>query len=169
MRVIKLNKKYLQKAIDLTLKVFSDTKPEDFDYPPKWLRYSLENQMPYVSSLGYFIAVEKEKVIGITGLYELPEDKKEASWVAWFCIDPKARGKGLGNKLLNLMIEKAKKSGKKYLRLYTSSGPVEEIARNLYNKKGFIETKREKGKNYDKIYMELKLIGGLNKYEKEKV
>ena len=87
MKIIKLNKKYLQQAIDLTLKVFPDSKPEDFDYPEKWLKYSLENQMPYVTSLGYYTALEKEKVIGITGLYELPEDKKEANWLAWFCID----------------------------------------------------------------------------------
>jgi len=159
MKIIKLNKEYLQQAIDLTLNVFPASKPEDFDYPPKWLKYSLENQMPYVSSLGYYIAVEKEKVIGITGLYELPEDKEDANWLAWFCVHPSVRGKGFGSRLLNLMMEKTKKQGKKYLRLYTSSGPIEETVRKIYIKKGFIETKRERSvdNEHDKIYMELKI------------
>lgn len=57
------------------------------------------------------------------------------------------------------MIEKARKTNKKYLRLYTSSGPIEKTARILYEKRGFVITKIEKGadKGYDKIYMELKL------------
>ncbi|VVB78177.1 Uncharacterised protein [uncultured archaeon] len=46
MKIIKLNKKYLNQAIELTLKVFSDAKPDDFDYPPKWLKFSLENKIP---------------------------------------------------------------------------------------------------------------------------
>lgn len=159
MKIQKLSKKYLNQAIDLTLRVFTDTKPEDFDYPPKWLKYSIENKLPYVSSLGYFIAIEKEKVIGLAGLYELPQDNKESNWLAWFCVDPKFRGKGLGKRLLGLMIKKTKKSKKKYLRLYTSDGEIEKVARKLYEKLGFKETRRKKlpKKNETRIYMELKL------------
>ncbi|VVB78176.1 Acetyltransferase (GNAT) domain protein [uncultured archaeon] len=96
--------------------------------------------------------------MGITGLYELPEDEKEAYWLAWFCVDPEFRGKKLGSTLIDLMIKKAKE-GKTYLRLYTSSGPIEKTARALYEKRGFVTTKVEKGidNGYDKIYMELKL------------
>lgn len=54
MKIVPLNKKYLDQAINLTLKVFTDAKPDDFDYPEKWLRYSVANKKDsdYVSSLG---------------------------------------------------------------------------------------------------------------------
>ena len=108
------------------------------------------------------LLVENKKVIGITGLYTMPEDEKEANWVAWFCVEPDYRGKGLGSRLLDLMIEKSKKAGKKFLRLYTSDGEIEKEARELYKKSGFVTTKTKKieGENETKIYMELKLNSG---------
>ncbi len=57
------------------------------------------------------------------------------------------------------MISKTKKAGKKFLRLYTTSSEDRRIARVLYEKRGFVETKREKDKEHGgyTIYLELKL------------
>ncbi len=56
MRIISLSKKTLKEAIELTLRCFPDSKPDDFDYPGKWLPYSLKKKKEkdsYVSSLDY--------------------------------------------------------------------------------------------------------------------
>ena len=162
MKIVPLSKETLKQAIDLTLKSFLESKPEDFDYPEKWLKYSLEmkekQENKYVSELGYWVAIDNKKVIGISGLYSLPDDK-DANWLGWTCVDPEYRGKKIGGKLLDLMIEKARKNKKKFLRLYTDTRENERVARILYKKRGFVETKRKKDKVHggDIIYMELKL------------
>ncbi len=160
MKIVPLSKKTLNEAIALTLKCFPESRPDDWDYPEKWLKYSLEMKKNNKGiGVGYSVVVDKNKVVGISGLYYLPHDKKEAFWVAWTCVDPKYRGKKLGSKLLDLMIKRAKKSKKKFLRLYTDTRENERVARLLYKSRGFKEFKREKDKKHggEIIYMELRL------------
>ena len=112
------------------------------------------------SSLEYFVAVdETEKVLGTTGLYSRRNDEKVAYWLGWYCVDPKFRGKGIGSKLLDYTIKKAKERGKKYLRLYTSTSAGEEVAQQVYDRRGFRTIRREKIKNekYEIIFKELTL------------
>ena len=89
----------------------------------------------------------------------MPHDKKEANWLAWTCVDPEFRGKKIGAKLIDMMIEKSKKAGKKYLRLYTTDLEDQKVARVAYEKRGFLETKRERDKEHNcyTIYLELDL------------
>ena len=59
MEIVPLSKETLAQAIGLTLKVFRESKPGDFDYPPKWLKFSIENygnEHGYGYSLGYWVA-----------------------------------------------------------------------------------------------------------------
>jgi len=39
---------------------------------------------------------EANIVLGTSGLYRYKKDGDEVVWVAWFCVDPKARGRGIG-------------------------------------------------------------------------
>lgn len=161
MKIIPLSKARLKEAIELVLKCFPESKPGDYDSPEKWLIYSLEmkNKKSYVSYLGYWIVIEDGKVVAITGLYALPDDEKEANWLAWTCVDPKYRQRGIGGKLIDMMIKKARNAGKKFLRLYTDSRENEKVARIIYKKLGFIETRREKDREHGgyTIYLQLRL------------
>lgn len=119
-------------------------------------RKSPNNKVVWVK---YWVALEQKKVIGITGLYTLKDDEAEAYWLSWFCVDPVYRQKGIGNRLLDFAIRKAKAGSKRFLRLYTSpDDPNETAAQVLYEKKGFgitgIDGKRGK---YAIAYRELKL------------
>jgi ribosomal protein S18 acetylase RimI-like enzyme len=97
---------------------------------------------------------ETNAVLGTTGLYQYKRDAQEAMWVSWFCVDPKARGKGIGQKLIEHTICLAAQAGVQRLRLYTSTDPNEEAAQRLYEKNGFKEIRREKGLFGTKIFRE---------------
>lgn len=151
MKIEPLSKNTLSDVCKLTLKVFH-SKVSDEDYPPKWLKASLNpgaKDSPYsdldVKSLQYWVALNNNgEVIGVIGVYTLTYDYEEAYWVAWYCVDPKSRGKGIGKALLDFVVTKAKKDGKKWLRLYTSNDPNEKRANEMYNKLGFKPIKSKK-------------------------
>lgn len=75
-------------------------------------------------------------IVGTTGLYSLRRDCHEAVWLSWFCIAPEARGSGAGSRLLDFSIDRARATGRRFLRLYTSDDPNERAAQGLYDKKG---------------------------------
>ena len=89
--------------------------------------------------MGFWGAVKDgtDEIIATTGLYSYERDAEEAVWLAWFCVAPEERGSGLGSKMLDFSIERARDTGKQYLRLYTSDVPNEAAAQRLYEKKGF--------------------------------
>jgi GNAT superfamily N-acetyltransferase len=144
-----LSEESLQQASSLALKVFHSNS-NDEDYPPKWFKISLSDKKNEkmdldVTSIKYWVALDSnKKVHGIVGLYTLSYDEKEAYWLGWYLVDPKSRGKGIGKLLLESIIKKSKKQGKKYLRLYTSNDPNEKRANEIYDKLGFTPIKSEK-------------------------
>ena len=146
--IVPLSKETLPQASKLIDEVFRpDVK--DGVYPSKDLKSSLNlKSIPgfktELTSLNYWVALDKGKVVGITGCYTLIYDEKEATWLGWYCVGPKARGKGVGKLLLDFIITKSKREGKKYLRLYTSKDPNEKRANEIYDKLGFRLIKDEK-------------------------
>ena len=96
-------------------------------------------------------------LLGITGLYQYTCDATEAVWLAWFCVDPKARRKGIGSRLLDFSIEQAKRTGRQYLRLYTSDMSNEAAAQILYESRGLEIVARKWRLFYTVIYRELRL------------
>jgi GNAT superfamily N-acetyltransferase len=99
----------------------------------------------------YWVVLNLQKeVIGVTGLYQTPKDKKHAYWLDWTCVDPDIRGKGLGKQLLNFAIDRAKSYRIPYLRLYTSDLPDYAIAIRLYESLGFKLTSQKQEK-YNQI------------------
>lgn len=97
------------------------------------------------------------EICGTTGLYTCCKDEKEAMWLSWFCVPSSKRGKGIGKKLLEFSIEKAREHSKAYLRLYTTTDPNEAAAQVLYENYGFTKIKERKHLNWVKIERELKL------------
>ena len=93
-----------------------------------------------ITELRYWLTIDDSgKVVGTTGLYCYEIDKEETYWLGWFCVHPNARNQGIGTRLLQFSIEEAKKHGKKFLRLYTSTDPNESDAHKLYEKHKFIK------------------------------
>ena len=90
-----------------------------------------------LAKLEYFVAIDDASgdLAGVVGLYEKTIDPGNV-WLAWFFVDPNQRGKGFGEKLLRLTIDKARSYNYKALRLYTSTAPEELAAQNLYEKVG---------------------------------
>ncbi len=119
--------------------------------------------------INFWVALsEKKDILGTTGLYRYNKDKYEALWLAWFCVAPEARGKGIGKTLLAFSIREARKAGVRYLRLYTSDDPNERDAQFLYEKFGLKETERQRKLFYTKIYRELNLpLSCINNMAKE--
>jgi len=111
-----------------------------------------------VRTIKYWVVIEDSQVIGTVGMYEHVGDL-DSFWGGWMCVDPRYRRKGIGSKLLEFGIDLAKKAGKKYIRLYTSTDPNEAAAQILYDKRGFKEYKREPEPNtkYERIYKQLEL------------
>jgi len=167
MRIEPLSKRTLKGAMELLNRVFPvQTTEERSDF---WLPVSLDisklkkiarsDYDKNVDFLRYWVAIEKGRVIGTTGVYTLKKDRHEACWLSWFCVDPEYRGRGIGEKLLEFTIEKVRGMGKKFFRLYTSiNDPNEAAAQKLYGKKGLLVKKegKKRGK-YQIVYRELKL------------
>lgn len=111
--------------------------------------------------LQYYVTIDKgsNKVVGTTGLYAYTGDSNKRFGTGWFCVDPTYRGKGIGKLLLDFTIDKARKLKRKILHLWTSMDPIEQTANKMYEKRGFVITKRERlpDQQSDIIYMELKL------------
>lgn len=96
---------------------------------------------PYLKILTY---VEKDKVNGFL-LYSLIYDRIE---IEQFEVTTKERGKGIGNELLNYLIEKYKDNNIKNITLEVKEDNIAAI--NLYKKYGFKKVSTRE-KYYDGI------------------
>lgn len=161
MKIIPLSNSNIEEATTLTLKCFPWVQPDFDDYPPEVFKASLEpNKYKDVfkrlkeSDYEYYVLKNKNKIIGVTGLYTIKKDKREANWLGWTCINCKYQGKGIGKKLVEFIINKSKKKNKKYLRVYTNIDKV-----GFYEKLGFKKIKKPKKINkwYTRVDMELRL------------
>ena len=167
MRIEPLSKRTLRQAMELLNRVFPvQTSEERSDF---WLPVSLQfSKLPKlvrtsydknVSMLKYWVAVEKGRVVGTTGIYALRKDRNDACWLSWYCVDPEFRGRGIGEKLLDFSIRQARLRGKKFFRCYTSiNDPNEAAAQKLYEKKGLMVFRKgwKRGK-YQIVHRQKKL------------
>jgi GNAT superfamily N-acetyltransferase len=115
--------------------------------------------------LDFWGAIDQQTgtLLGTTGLYQYTCDAMEAVWLAWFCVHPDVRRKGIGSRLLDFSIEEAKRTGLQYLRLYTSDRPVEAAAQILYQSRGLEVTSKKWRPFHTIIYRQLRLDHDDNK------
>jgi len=109
--------------------------------------------------LDFWGAIDQQTgtLLGTTGLYQYTCDAKEAVWLAWFCVAPEVRRRGIGSRLLDFSIEEAKRTGLQYLRLYTSDRSNEAAAQILYESRGLEVTAKKWRPFYNIIYRQLRL------------
>ena len=109
--------------------------------------------------LDFWGAIDQQtgRLLGTTGLYQYTCDAAEAVWLAWFCVAPEVRRRGIGSRLLDFSIAEAKRTGLQYLRLYTSDRKVEAAAQFLYESRGLEVVARKWRPFHTIIYRELRL------------
>ena len=109
--------------------------------------------------LDFWGAIDRQTgtLLGTTGLYQYTHDATEAVWLAWFCVAPEVRRRGIGSQLLDFSIEQAKRTGLQVLRLYTSDRPNEAAAQVLYESRGLKIAAKKWRPLHTIIYRELRL------------
>jgi GNAT superfamily N-acetyltransferase len=158
----------LEQAINLVNKVFPNQNLFEnaslafrFSLKPNSIIAKIAFYIVGVTKVRYWVAVDdrSREVIGTTGLYCNKKDKDSVYWLGWTCVEPKARGQGIGGKLVDFCIEKTRAEGKKFLRLYTSTALNQATAQILYEKRGFRIVGESKiwGTKFKTLYRELEL------------
>ncbi|MCT4698803.1 GNAT family N-acetyltransferase [Tenacibaculum haliotis] len=91
----------------------------------------------------YFVIEHQNKVIGGVGFAGLPDFEETICELQKMYFLPIARGKGLGSKLINYCLSKAKAQG--YKQCYLETMPYMNAARALYAKNGFVNLEAPMG------------------------
>lgn len=86
----------------------------------------------YLKKSEVFTAVYKEEIISVVVLFPLSSDNLEIKNLA---VNPNLQGKGIGSFLIENVIQKAKDSGYKLVRIATANSSVRQL--QLYQKLGF--------------------------------
>jgi len=82
-----------------------------------------------------FTARDQEKIVGLASIYFQKLLSKKTSWVEDVVVDKNYQGQGLGKKLTEVLIAKAKELGVDNIDL--TSKPHRLAANNLYQKLGW--------------------------------
>lgn len=83
-----------------------------------------------------WVAVQNDQIVGCIGVIKRGKHKAQ---IRWFGVDIHLQGKGLGQRLLNTVIDFCKKQGYTDLDIWTIN--ILKSARHLYDKLGFVMTK----------------------------
>ena len=86
-------------------------------------------------SFRLFLAKEDESILGMVSLVLISIPTGSKSWIEDVVVEEKARGKGVGKKLVKYALEEAAKFGAKSVDL--TSRPTREAANQLYQSIGF--------------------------------
>lgn len=130
---------------------------EELSFPSPWSFQSFYNEIvsnPY----GYYIvAVENNKVVGYGGMWILFEE----CHITTIAVDPSRRRKGIGRKIMEHLIEKAKEQDVEWISLEVRVSNIP--AQNLYKSLGFevvgVRHKYYQPNNEDALIMRLLLRG----------
>ncbi len=118
----------------------------------------------------YWVALNDGKVIGFSGYYFDPHET-DAVWAGWAAVE---RSFGMlsakaANGLIAKVVYEGRKTGRKYLRLFTCDLPDKIMANKIYDKLGFEVYKT--GIDWDGveiIYKQLQIEFAYNKFEKKR-
>lgn len=91
----------------------------------------------------YFVIEHNNKIVGGAGYSKLDNFDGNICEFQKMYFLPIARGKGLGSKLIEHCLEKAKKDG--YEKCYLETMPYMDAARALYSKNGFVNLDKPMG------------------------
>lgn len=102
-------------------------------YADPSLDFMFENYT--TAKAAYFIIENNGKIIGGAGIAQLENESSEICELQKMYFLSEARGLGLGSKMMQLCLEKAKEFG--YGKCYLETMPYMEDAQKLYKKSGF--------------------------------
>lgn len=106
---------------------------ETFAFHFRCRRIGLDDGRTY-----YVVPAEKSGMQGIVGLHRYMWGPPENVWLAWFAVDPKLRGTGLGKILMEHVVQRASELGFARIYIETYSTPEFADARTFYQAKGFV-------------------------------
>lgn len=86
----------------------------------------------------YFVLAGEQGPKGIAGLHRYVWGPPENAWLAWFAVDPKSHGRGLGAFLIQAITRHATQLGYMKLFVETYSTPEFARARAFYRSHGFL-------------------------------
>ncbi len=116
----------------------------------------------------YWVMKQDGKVIGLSGIYNAPEDKEDSVWGGWTVFNNDVMNSISCCKiaLMAHQLKEAYQTGKTFFRLYTSTLPSESQANRLYDKIECHVYKREAvtDGSYEVLYREFDLSYGFQKY-----
>lgn len=100
-----------------------------------------------------FFAVEGDEVAGTVAMIPFGDDSYELTKMA---VDPKFRGRGIGDKLMLACIDFTRERGRKRVILESNTKQVAAI--KLYRKFGFLETELDPNSQYVRANIRMELI-----------
>lgn len=131
-------RKYNDSDIDYIIKRHGELYKAEFGFLGQFAdyveKYVLEfNKKHDEDKENIWIAEYNEKRIGVIAVAK--GDNDYAAQIRWFLIEPEARGKGLGHKLVKTALDFCKKENYKHIFLWTAD--VLKTARHIYGSYGF--------------------------------
>ncbi|RJQ35563.1 GNAT family N-acetyltransferase [Candidatus Parcubacteria bacterium] len=88
-------------------------------------------------NVAFIVAVDGEKIVGMATLYMITKIGKRGGYVEDVVVDGNYRGQGLGEKLMQKLLEVARRENLK--QLYLTTRPDRVAAHKLYEKLGFTQ------------------------------
>ncbi len=141
-RIVPLSPATLKPALALIIATFSLTPDEvpvlELEESVEPGRHTAALAQKGISDPSYWVALYHGHLAGVTGIYFTPGDRQEAVWGGWTAYDPALRSSVSRGKMLLLqkMVIEAQATGRRLLRLYTSTLPEEAAANRLYDHVG---------------------------------
>ncbi len=128
---------------------------ETYFYVEEFDKEVLSNPEKYIINPGghIFFALENKKVLGTVAL--MPYDKN-CFELTKMAVDPKERGRGIGQQMIKYCINFSKKQEINKLILYSNT--ILENAIHIYRKYGFKEIPKEKNSPYKRGNIKMELI-----------
>lgn len=145
--LVPYNESYKQKVFDYTDKCFEELGK----------KFEPDGRHDFYNNIGdnfvvFYCLFDQNKLIGTVALKKLDENTVELKAMY---LDRSYRGKGLGRRLMNKIVDEAKRLGYKSLVLDSMSQYKDAL--RLYERTGFQNTERYNENLYADVFMKLEL------------
>ena len=150
MKIVPFHSQYSQAFYNLNIEWL-----ETFFYVEDYDREVLSKPKQYIIEPGghIFFAVENETVLGTVALIKRDNHAFELTKMA---VLPEARGKQVGQKLMNYCIDFAKENSFQHFFLYSNTALANAI--HIYKKYGFVEVPLEQPNPYERSNIKMDYI-----------
>ncbi|HKP70991.1 MAG TPA: GNAT family N-acetyltransferase [Pyrinomonadaceae bacterium] len=150
--IIEFDPKYARQFADLNYHWIAETYGiEEHDHD------ILDHPQEAVIDAGgqIFFAIDGDEVAGTVAMIPFGDDSYELTKMA---VDPKFRGRGIGDRLMQACIDFTRERGRKSVILESNTKQVAAI--KLYRKVGFLETPLDPNSQYVRANIRMELLVG---------